>query len=71
MTTSTFSVSRRSFTIFWAVSTDRERYRAGAIGIKLRFLAEQSDDAKTNTAALDDDVAANQAIFGEALETDQ
>ena len=48
-----------------------ELNRAGAVGIELGFFAEQPDDAKANTAALDHDVAANHPILGQALETGQ
>ena len=45
--------------------------RAGATGIELRFLAEQSEDAKAHAAALDHDVAADHSVLGQLLEASQ
>ena len=72
MTASTFSVSRRTFTISRA-GLDRigELHRACATSIELRLLAEQAENAKPHAAALDHQIAANHAILGELLETCQ
>ena len=72
MITSTFSVSRRSFHhLPGGLDGIGELNRAGAVGIELRFFAEQPEDAKAHAAALDHEVAADHPILGQALETGQ
>ena len=48
-----------------------ELNRAGAAGIELGFFAEQPEDAEAHAAALDYEIAADQPILGQALETGQ
>ena len=53
MTTSAFSVSRRTFTISFAVSMGSENLTARRLGVELRLFAEQPEDAEADAAALD------------------
>ncbi len=71
MTTSTFSVSRRSFTISLAVSIGSANFTAPRQRRRSGFFAEHPEEAEAQAAALDHEVAADHPSLGQSLEVGQ